>query len=72
MKNKMEDLRNHLFAAIEGLLDEEANFDIAKADAIAKIGQVLVNSAKIEVEFLDKIGGQGTGFISDHKKLLEK
>lgn len=64
MKNKIEDLRNHLFAALEGLADEEKPMDIERAKAISEVAQTIINSAKVEVEYLDKIGGCGSGFLS--------
>ncbi|WP_447444528.1 hypothetical protein [Pseudomonas aeruginosa] len=41
MKNKIEDLRNHLFATIEGLLDEDKPLDIERAKAVAHVGSVI-------------------------------
>lgn len=65
MKNKVEDLRNHLFATIEALLDKDNPMDLERAQVVAEVGQVLVNSAKVEVEFLRATGAEkGTGFIS--------
>lgn len=64
MKNKIEDLRNHLFATIESLMDEDKPMDIERAKAICDVGQVIINSAKVEVDFLNKVGGTGTGFIA--------
>lgn len=52
MKNKIDDLRNHLFAALEGLSDREKPMEIDRALAIAEVAQVVINSAKVEVEFL--------------------
>lgn len=64
MKNKVEDLRNHLFEVIEGLKD--GSVDIEKAKAIADVGQVIVNSAKVEVDYLRVTGAaKGSGFIPD-------
>jgi len=64
MKNKIEDLRNHLFATIEGLLDEERPLDIERAKAVAQVSQQLIESAKVEVKMLEVTGGQvGTGFM---------
>ena len=64
MKNKVEDLRNHLFEVIEGLKD--GTFDIEKARMIADVGQVIVNSAKVEVDYLRVTGAaEGSGFIPD-------
>lgn len=67
MKNKIEDLRNHLFAALEGLGDADNPMDIERAKAIADVGQTIINSAKVEVDFIKATGQQsGTGFIPDH------
>lgn len=64
MKNKIEDLRNHLFATIEALLDEDEPMDLERARVVADVAQVLVNSAKSETDFIKAVGGQkGTGFI---------
>ena len=72
MRNKIEDLRNHLFATIEGLTDEENPMDIEKAKAISEVAQVIINSAKVEVDFLKVTGGMtGTGFITIDKQLSE-
>ncbi|MBS0647366.1 MAG: hypothetical protein JSR97_12375 [Verrucomicrobia bacterium] len=68
-KNKIEDLRNHLFATIEGLLDEDKPLDIDRAKAVCEVGQVIINSAKVEIDFINKVGGKGTGFIPEDKLL---
>jgi len=69
MKNTITDLRNHLFAQIEKISDAESPEDqakeIEKAKAIKDLAQVIVNSAKVEVDFLKKTGREnpGTSFI---------
>jgi len=64
MKNKLEDLRNHLFAAMEGLLDEEKPLEIERAKAVAHVGSVLIESAKVEVKALEVLGVTGgSGFL---------
>lgn len=60
-RNKIEDLRNHLFETIEMLKDGDIELD--KAKTIADIAQVIVNSAKIEVDFIKVVHGDGSGFI---------
>lgn len=67
MRNKIEDLRNHLFATIEALSDKEEPMDIDRAKAISDVAQTIINSAKVEVDFLNKVGGNGTGFINNEK-----
>jgi hypothetical protein len=57
MKNSIEDLRNHMFAAIEELSDmdekspEEREELLNKAKAVASLGTVIVNSVKTEVDY---------------------
>jgi len=71
MKNKIEDLRNHLFATIESLMDEDKPMDIDRAKAIADVSQVIINSAKVEIDFINKVGGVGTNFIPQEQRKLE-
>lgn len=64
MKNKIEDLRNHLFVTIEALLDEDNPMDVNRARAVKDVAQAVINSAKVEVDFLKVTGGvEGSGFI---------
>jgi len=56
MKNKIGDLRNHLFETLEALKDEEKPMDIARAQAVANVAKVIVDSAKVEVNFLKVTG----------------
>lgn len=64
MKNRIDDLRNHLFATLEALRDEEKPMDLARAREIANVGRTIIESAKVEVDFLRATGmTQGTDFI---------
>lgn len=64
-KNKIEDLRNHLFATLEGLADTENPMPLDRAKAIADVARVVVESAKAEVAFMEATGHRtGTGFIT--------
>lgn len=71
MKNKMTDLRNHLFATLEALQDPEKPMDIERAKAVAEVAKVLVDSAKVEVMFINAMDGdvETTGFIESAKDL---
>lgn len=66
MKNKLEDLRNHLFATLEALQDNDKPMDLERAKTISDVAQTLINSAKVEVEFIREVGGKGSGFIPTH------
>jgi hypothetical protein len=64
MKNKIEDLRNHLFATLEALQDTEKPMEIDRARAIADVAKVIVDSAKVEVEFVKATGDAvSSGFL---------
>ena len=52
MKNKIDDLRNHLFETLEALKDSEEPMALDRALAIANVASVIVKSAKVEVSFL--------------------
>ena len=69
MKNKIEDLRNHLFAALEGLRDKDAPLDIERAKAISNVANSIIESAKVELKYIDLVGGKGSGFIVDDPAL---
>lgn len=74
MKNSMTDLRNHLFMALEDLSDPSKKVDLERMKRITEVGKVLVESAKVEVAYLDVIGGDeqsSTGFIKHIPKALE-
>lgn len=74
MKNGMQDLRDHLFATLEALRDPDKPMELDRAEQIAKTAQVLVNSAKVEVDFLKVAGAhgsqmKGTGFMEPKPQL---
>lgn len=63
MSNKIEDLRAVLFESIRAVKDGSMPLDRAKM--IGELTQVVVNSAKVEVEFIRATEGKGvaSGFI---------
>jgi hypothetical protein len=73
MKNKISDLRNHMFAALERLGNEELSkeqmsAEIERSRAISECGKVIVESAKAEIMFA-KMTGQG---MDEARKFLEE
>lgn len=63
MKNKIEDLRNHLFATIEGLLDADKPLEIERAKAVAQVAAVMIESAKVEVKAIELLDQRGSTFL---------
>lgn len=54
MRNKIEDLRNHLFAQLERLGEEKlpSPEELARAKAISEVAKTLIDSARVEVEYM--------------------
>lgn len=78
MKNKLEDLRNHLFAQLERLGDDSAppsEQELARAKAVSETAKVLIDSARVEVEFLKvksespRLNGLSSPFLQNLKPL---
>lgn len=67
--NNIDTLREHLFATMAGLKDKSIDLDTAKT--MAEVGQVLINSAKVEVDFVRANGGGKSEFFagSDVKQI---
>ena len=66
MKNKIDDLRNHLFETLEALKDTDAPMDLDRARAVADVARVIVESAKVEVDFMKVTGAAtGSGFLPE-------
>jgi hypothetical protein len=57
-KNRLSDLRDHLFAALEGLADKTTPMDIDRAEAVAHVAQAVIHSAKVELDFLKLVGSE--------------
>ena len=60
-RNKINDLRDHLFAQLERLEDEELKGDdlreeLQRAKGIKNIADTLIDSARVEIEFLKQTG----------------
>lgn len=64
MASKITDLRNHLFETLEALRDKAQPMDIARAKAVADVARVIIDTAKVEVDFL-RVRGEvrSTGFL---------
>jgi hypothetical protein len=67
MSNNIADLRAHLFDALKGLKDK--SMDIETAKAVSDIAQVIVNTAKVEVDYVKASGAKGSGFLEGAPEL---
>lgn len=65
MKTSITDLRAHLFATLEALQDKEAPMELDRAKVIAEVCQTVINSAKVEVDYLKATGQpKDSGFLT--------
>ncbi len=64
-----QQLREHLEKALKGLQD--GSIDIEKAKAIGDISQVVINLAKVEVDFVRANGGGQSTFFVDAKNVTK-
>lgn len=69
-QNKMTDLHNHLFATLESLRDEDKPMDLDRAKRISEVAQTLINAAKVELEYLELVGGEASPFFEGTAKAL--
>lgn len=61
MKNTLDDLNDHLFAALERLSDEELQGDkllteLKRCEGIVKIGSVIVDNADLKLRAFEMAG----------------
>lgn len=66
-KTTINDLRDHLFETLEALKDEDNPMDINRARAVADVARQIIDTAKVEVEYLKVTGGTSTSsrFLPD-------
>jgi hypothetical protein len=69
MSNSIDDLRTHLFDALRGL--KNGTVDVEKAKAMSDVSQTIINSAKVEVEYIKASGAKGSGFLDSAEKVAE-
>lgn len=74
-RNKIEDLRNHLFAQLERLSDEKEmknpivrEREMDRSKAMVEVSKQIIDTAKVEIDFLRAIkevgpNGMDTSFI---------
>lgn len=67
-RNRMSDLRNHLFETLEQLKDEDKPMDLARAKTISDVAQTIINSAKVEVDLLKTMGAPDPGEFFESRR----
>jgi hypothetical protein len=57
-KNKITDLRDHLFETLEALKDPDKPMELDRAKAISQVAQTIIDSAKVEVELVKALNAR--------------
>lgn len=66
MADSIDELRTLLFETIRAVKDPANPLGLDRAKAVGDLAQVIINTAKVEVDFLRaNPAASGTGFISD-------
>lgn len=65
MKNKLSDLRNHLFETIECLKDSKNPMPVDRARAISETAGRLIDSGKMELQYLKLMGDREASIFFD-------
>jgi len=55
-RNRLSDLRDHLFETLEALKDPDKPMELERARVISGVAQTIINSAKVEVDLVEAIG----------------
>lgn len=63
MSNDIEKLRAHLFGTLDALRDKENPMDIDRAKAVCEVGDVIISTAKAEIDFARVNGSVDSQFF---------
>lgn len=69
--NQIKDMRDILFAQLQRLSDPNCDLDkeLPRTQAIVGVSKTLVESAKVEVDFMRVTGQQASSFIPTSKQI---
>lgn len=67
MSNTIEALREELFGTLRALRDKDNPMDIERAKAVVGVADAIIDTAKVEVDYMKVTGADGTGFIPVNK-----
>lgn len=66
MGSNIEQLRDVLFAQLADLRDDKKPLDLDRLKGVVNVAGRIIETAKVEVDYMKVSGGTGTGFI-EHK-----
>ncbi len=63
MSNNITTVRQHLLDTLADLRNRDNPMEIERAKAVAQVASVIIDSAKVEVDFIKASGSVGSDFI---------
>jgi hypothetical protein len=63
VSNNISTVRQHLLDTLADLRNRENPMEVERARAVADVARVLVDSAKVEVDFIKASGATGSDFM---------
>lgn len=63
MTTHINTLRDHLMQTLAGLRDRDNPMEPDRARAVATVASVLVDTARVEVDYIKATGGDTSGFL---------
>ena len=76
-RDKMQDLRHHLFAQLERLEGEDLTIEdlekeVKRSKALVGIANTLIDTARVELKYIEMGGNSSSQFLGDGQNKLEK
>ncbi len=65
----IDTLRKHLFGTLQDLRDTENPMDVERAKAIKGVANEIINTAKVDLKFIELTGFGNDSFIGGAKRL---
>jgi hypothetical protein len=65
VSDKLQDLRTALFAALREV--KEGHLDLDRARAINEISKTLIDTAKVEIDYIRATGGVNSEFLESER-----
>lgn len=64
--NTLNELREHLFDTLKALRNKEEPMDLDRAKVVSDVAQCLINTAKVEIDYMRVSGKSGTKFMDEN------
>jgi hypothetical protein len=72
MSNSISTVRQHLLDTLADLRNRDNPMEIERARAVAQVASVIIDSAKVEVDFIKASGAIGSDFIQPEQEVEGK